>query len=401
MSLFLVAACGGGDDSDAADPGTATGAPAAAGVLGPVAKAAGEPVLIGLVSDGKSSIVDQSVEFAVGKATVGYLNEHRSGIAGRPIELVTCESLADPGKTADCANSLIEQDVAAVVIGGVASQESAWTPLHEAGVPTVFYSTGTPALLNDPENTFMFADPSFGTIGLPIETAKQAGVKKVTAVVIDVPAAKGLLEASAPAAYEKAGLDFELVAIAPGTADMTPQMQQIAADGGGVFILGNDSFCISAFNGLRAVGFTGPISAIAQCITDATRTAVPGDMLEGISVSATAPLGTDNPSTQLYNAVAATYGKDIDTSKIAGINTFMAVAGLQVAVEDLTGDITPATVIAAIKAMPAKELPAAGGLQFQCGGKAIPASPAACVSGGLITKLDGKGQPTTYEVGGS
>ncbi|MBL7499655.1 ABC transporter substrate-binding protein [Frankia sp. CNm7] len=400
-SLLLVSACGGGGSAAPGDGGEATSAVPAAEVLGPVAKATGEPVRIGLISDGKSAILDQSVEFEVGKAAARYLNEHRSGIAGRPIELVTCEAQSDPSKTSDCANSMIEQDVVAVVVGGVAAQEAAWTPLHDAGVPTVLYSTSTPTLLRDAENTFVLADSTFGTVGLPIELAKQAGVKKVTAVVIDVPAAKGVLEASAPAAYEKAGIDFEMVAVAPGTADMTPQMQQIAAGSGGVFILGNDSFCISALNGLRAVGFSGQISAIAQCITDATRTAVPGDMLKGISLAATAPLGTDNPSTQLYNAVAATYGKDIDTSKIAGINTFMAVAGLQAALEDLTGDVTPATVLAAIKAMQQKELPGGGGQRFQCGGKAVPASPAACVSGGLITELDDKGQPTTYEVAGA
>ncbi|MBL7629379.1 ABC transporter substrate-binding protein [Frankia sp. CN6] len=378
-----------------------TSAAPAADVLGPVAKASGAPVRIGLISDGKSSIIDQSVEFEVGEATVSYLNEHRSGIAGRPIELVTCEAQSDPAKTADCANEMVEQDVAAVVVGGVAAQEAAWTPLHDAGVPVVLYSTGTPALLADAKSTFTFADPAFGIIGFPLELAKKSGAKKVTAVVIDVPAAKGLLEASAPAAYEKAGIEFEMVAVAPGTADMTPQMQQIAAGGGEAFILGNDSFCISALNGLRAVGFTESISAVGQCITDATRTAVPGDTLKGIALAATAPLGTDNPSTRLFNAVAAAYGKGIDTSKIAGINTFMAVAGLQAAVAELTGDVTPQTVNAAIKSMKQTELPGSGGQQFQCGGKAVPASPAACVRGGLITTLDDKGQPTTYEVAGA
>ncbi|MBL7488520.1 ABC transporter substrate-binding protein [Frankia sp. AgB1.9] len=398
--LLLVSACGSGG-STGSPAGGATSAAPAANVLGPVAKAAGAPVKIGIISDGKSPIIDQSVEFDVAKATVGYLNEHRSGIAGRPIQLVTCEALSDPAKTADCANQMIEQNAVAVVVGGVAAQESAWTPLHDAGVPVVLYSASTPALLGDAKSTYVLADPNFGVIGLPLELAKKAGAKKVTAVVIDVPAAKGVLEASAPATFKKAGIDFKMVAIAPGTADMTPQMQPIAAGGGEVFILGNDSFCISALNGLKAVGFTGPISAIVQCITDATRTAVSGSVLKGINVAATAPLGTDNPSTTLFNTVSATYGKGIDTSKIAGLNTFMAVAGLQAGLAGLTGDVTPATVNAAIKAMKKTELPGSGGQQFQCGGTAVPASPASCVSGGLITTLDGKGQPTAYAVAGA
>ncbi|EFC82273.1 ABC transporter substrate-binding protein [Parafrankia sp. EUN1f] len=399
--LLLVAACGS-DSSDTAGGASGTGdATNATEVLGPVAKAAGEPVRIGLVSDGKAATVDQSVEIEAGKATVAYLNEHRSGIAGRPIELVTCASQADPGITADCANRMIEQDVAAVVIGGVAAQESAWTPLHDAGIPVILYSTSATALLADAKSTFSFADATFGTIGLPLKVAQKEGVKKVTAVVIDVPAAKGALEASAPAIYKKAGIEFELVAVPIGTADMTPQMQQIAKDDGEVFILGNDSFCISALNGLNAVGFTGPISAIAQCVTDSTRTAISGDQLKGISISAIAPVGTDNPSTRLYNAIAATYGKNIDTSKIAGINIFTAVAGLQTALEDLTGEVTPATIINALKTMPEKELPGSGGQKFQCGGKAASTAPASCVQGGLISTLDDKGYPTSYEVAGA
>ncbi|MDT3439192.1 ABC transporter substrate-binding protein [Pseudofrankia sp. BMG5.37] len=397
-SLLLVSACGGGSDAPG-DGGTNASATPATNALGPVAKATGASVKIGLISDGKSAIADQSVEIQVAKATASYLNEHRSGIGGRPIEMVTCESQADPSKTADCANQMIEQNAVAVVVGGVAAQEAAWTPLHDAGVPVVLYLASAPAIVQDTKSTFTLSDPTFEDIGLPITIAKKAGVKKVTAVVIDVPAAKGVLASAAPA-FDQAGLDFEMVAIAPGTADMTPQMQKIAADGGAVFILGNDSFCISALKGLQAVGFTGPISAIAQCITDATRTAIPGGQLKGISLAAAAPLGTDNPSTQLFNAVATTYGQGIDTSKIAGINTFMAVAGLQTAVADLKGDITPQTVAATIRTMPQKELPGSGGRRFQCGGKAVPALPAACVRGGLITTLDDKGRPTTYEVAG-
>jgi branched-chain amino acid transport system substrate-binding protein len=44
-------------------------------------------------------------------------------------------------------------------------------------------------------------------------------------------------------------------------------------------VIGSDSFCIAALNGLHTVGFTGPVTAIAQCITDATRKSVPGSVL--------------------------------------------------------------------------------------------------------------------------
>ena len=52
---------------------------------------------------------------------------------------------------------------------------------------------------------------------------------------------------------------------------MTSQMQQVVDSGAGVVhVIGNDAFCISAFNGLQAVGYDGEITTISQCITDTT-----------------------------------------------------------------------------------------------------------------------------------
>ena len=405
-ALLFVGACGGDDGGDGGDGGQQTG-PATAGgaaeLLGPAAPAQGEPVRIGLISEGKGALADQSIELDVADATVAYLNKHRSGIAGRPIELVVCEALGDPAKTTDCANRMVEEDVVAVVVGTVAAQEAFWRPLHDAGIPLMLYGTSHPLLLADDASTFSLGDPDFPIIDLPLQVAKEEGADKVTAIVIDVPAATAAPRNVAPGVFAREGIEFELVAIPPGTADMTPQMQQVVSgDPGLVFILGTDAFCISALNGLQAVGYTGRISAIAQCITDATRTAVPADMLEGITVAATAPIETDNPSSRLYHAVIDTYGTDgIDTSRPAGMGMFTVLAALQVATESISGDVMRESVIAAIRSMPETELPGGGGLRFRCNGKAAPGAPAACVRGGLVATLNGEGRVSAYEVAGS
>ncbi len=79
----------------------------------------------------------------------------------------------------------------------------------------------------------------------------------------------------------------------------------------------------------------------------------------------------------------------------------MTLGGLQTALEGISGDITPATVTATIKAMPESELPGAAGMKFRCNGKASAQAPAVCVRGGLSTTLDDKGQPTEFQVLGS
>ncbi|MBL7500570.1 ABC transporter substrate-binding protein [Frankia sp. CNm7] len=397
-SLAFVSACGG--DSD--EPSPAASSPAASGsILGPIAQATGEPVKIGVITDGASPTADHTNDNKIVEATTKYLNEHKSGIGGRPIEISLCETLGDPSKATDCGNELVEKDVSAVLIGTSGVVESAWKPLNDAKIPVMLYGSSDPGLLSSP-TTFTLGNPTFPTIQLPIQVAQDQGNKKVTTVVIDVPAALHSAQEVAPPLFEKAGIDYELVRVAPGTADMTPQMQQVAANGSDeVFIIGNDSFCISAMNGLKAVGFTGTISAISQCITDSTRTSVSGSTLKGMVISATAPIGPDSPSMRLYTEVAETYGKDVDLSFQDSMIMFIIMNGFQTATQGITGDITPESITATIKAMEETELPGAAGLKFRCNGKAIPEEQAVCVTGGLTTTLDDKGHPAEYKVLGN
>ncbi|OHV48825.1 ABC transporter substrate-binding protein [Pseudofrankia sp. BMG5.36] len=400
--LAFMSACGGGsDDAGAPATPTANGSAGAADPLGPVDKATGAPVKIGLIGEGATPVLDARPADQVAEATVKYLNEHKAGIGGRPIELTICETQGDPSKAADCGNQMIEKGVVAVLIGTSGVVDDAWKPLGEAKIPVMLYGSSDPALLSS-QTTFSLGNPTFPVIDLPIQVAKDEGNKKVTAIVIDVPAALHSAQEVAPPLFAKAGIGYDLIRVAPGTADMTPQMQQVVSNGSDeVFIIGNDSFCISAMNGLKAVGFTGTISAISQCVTDATRKSVPGATLKGMVVSATAPVGPDSPSMRLYQKVVDTYGTDIDTSVQDSMIAFMLTAGLQTALDGISGDITPATVTSTIKAMKETELPGGAGLKFRCNGKADPANPAVCVLGGLTTTLDDKGQPAAYKVLGN
>jgi branched-chain amino acid transport system substrate-binding protein len=397
-STLVVAACGEGGDDDTSSGGAADAEEA----LGPEAPASGEPVKVGLISDGASEASDMSIELDVAEATEAYLNERRSGIGGRPIDLVTCVSETDPAMATDCANQMVEEQVAAVVIGSSAVVESIWNPLHDAGVPMMFFAANDPALLQDSESTFVLTNATAPLIDVPISVAEDQGEDKVTVVVIDVPAALSVYDEVAPAAYEDAGIDLEVVPVPPGLPDMSSQMQEVVGDDPGVIqVLGNDTFCIGAFLGLQTAGFDGTVTAVSQCVTDATRESVPADVLEGMVVSATAPVGADDESTRLYDAVAQTYaGGEIDTSRITGMNMFITLTGFAAALEGIEGDVTPESVTAAIKAMPETELPGSGGLSFRCGGEAVEGAPSVCTRGSLVTTLDDEGQPSSYDTVG-
>jgi branched-chain amino acid transport system substrate-binding protein len=400
VAVLLAAVVAVGSGFMGASSGAVTRTGSSGGVLGTKDPAKGTPVKVGMISNGKTPTIDNSQETPVAQATAEWLNEYDNGVGGHPIELVVCNDGNEPTKATDCANQMIRERVVAVVIGQNGVAESSWRPLHDAGIPVFIYGSGNPSIVSDATSTFMIGNPRASLFSLPAGVAKKAKSKKVSAVIIDVPAATSFFKDTAPALFQKQGLDFELIAVPAGTADMTPQMQRLASGNpkGTAFVVGNDAFCIAAFNGLRTAGFEGTVSTIVQCLTDATRTAVPADFLKGMQISSFAPIGNPkDPSMKQYYAVLDKYGADdVDRSNTVGMAMFNAMAGFGVATEGVKGEVTPTSVIAAAKAMPWSVVPGTGGLHFRCNGKADPAQPAVCSNATNAATLDSTGKATKY-----
>jgi branched-chain amino acid transport system substrate-binding protein len=400
--LLAITACGGDDDaSDGSGGGDGNPELDVAGLLGPEDQATGDPVKIGMVSDGQSQAYDNTDELRAAKAAADYWNEHKGGIAGRPIQIETCETNSDPAKATDCANQLVEKDVVAVAVSQSAVTDSLWGPLHDAGIPSFFLqASGTPAMATDTESTYFVFNPLSSLMGLPISVAQNTSSDKIDFVLIDVPQAVTGFEQAGPPILGAQDIDYDLVKVPPGTADMTSQMQQVVSNGAGVVqVVGNDAFCIAAFQGLNAVGYTGKITTLAQCITDATKEAVP-DLLDGMYLQGSYALGAnDDPTYQLYLAVMQQYGDDVsDVENGTALGGYTAAASLFTAMAGVTGDITADSANAAIKAMPESDLPAGGGMTFQCGGSASPVLKPVCTNQFLQATLSAGGDATDYEV---
>lgn len=400
--LLAVAGCGdddsgsGGDDTD-----ETVESQEAQDLLGPDDVASGDPVRIGLISDGATDAFDNTDELRAGEATAEFYNQHRGGIGGRPIELVTCETGGTPDGGTDCANQMIEQDVLGVALSQSAVTGVVWETLHGAGVPTWLTQASGDELEVDEESTFVIFNPNATFFGLPAAVAEAEDVDKLAFVVIDVPQAVEIIEGDGGQLLTDAGFEYEVVRVPVGTADMTSQMQQVVSSGAGVVqIIGNDAFCIAAFQGLEAVAYDGSITAISQCITDATREALPGG-LEGVNVLSTLALGaTDDPTYQLYQAVMSEYGDEVtDIDNLTSMGGYAAVASLATALADIPADdLTRESAIATIRAMPESEYPGGGGAMYQCNSEAAPESPPVCTNQWLRTQLDADGQFTTYTV---
>jgi branched-chain amino acid transport system substrate-binding protein len=400
VAVLLLAATACGDDDDSASEDEGPSQENAAELLGPEDAASGEPVRIGMISDGQTPNFDNRDELRSAEATAEFWNEHRGGIGGRPIEVVTCETVADPATATDCGNQMVEQNVVAVGLSQSAVAESVWEPVHEAGIPMLLFQASGEALTSDDQSTFVMTNPLATLFGLPISAAESEGTDTIAFVNIDVPVALTSFESgAADSILGNAGLEHELIRVPPGTADMTAQMQQVVESGAGVVqVVGNDAFCIAAYQGLTAVGYDGAITSVSQCITDSTREALP-DGLEGISIIATQALGAeDDEAYQRYLAVMDAYGDEVqDVENSTAMGAYTTMASLFTALQGIEGDVTPETAIQAIKAMPEADFPGAAGLKFRCGGSAFPSQPAVCSNQSLRAVLDAEGNPASYE----
>jgi branched-chain amino acid transport system substrate-binding protein len=316
------------------------------------------------------------------------------------MELVTCIAANDPAKEADCANQMISEGVVAVVEGSSGTLATSWKILHDAGIPFINHSTTDEPVLEDAESTFILYDPLAQTVTLPTEVAKAEKAKKISVIVVNVPAATTIYETAADV-FKKAGTKLDVIPVDLGVSDMSNQAQQVVSDNpdGVVSIVGHDAFCIPALNGLSAVGFEGTKTTISFCITDAMREAVPPEVIEGMRFGSEAPVGAKklDKSMKEYQKVLKKYApEEVDPEDMTAITVFQSFGALALGTKTLTGEVTPESVNEAMRNMDNEVLPASGGRIFRCNGKASAFGPSICSRSTVVAVLDSTGNPKKY-----
>jgi branched-chain amino acid transport system substrate-binding protein len=389
--VFGAAAC----SSDSNSSGT-TDSTVSADVLGTPNAASGEAVKVGFISDGRTPSLDNSHMKPAAEATASYINDYMAGIAGRPIQLVACETSGDPGKATDCANQMVQEDVAMVVMPETQQPGAVHTVIAANNIPLFVYGVADKAITEDPNSSFMIVSQTAGLAELPIAVAKENNIDNVTVFVVDVPAATVFYDPGTYGAsqFSDAGITLNEIKVPLASADLTQQINQVLKNGNTVLqIVGDPATCIAAINGAKTNGFTGPITILNGCGTAAVKEAV-GANMEGVIMASPTPLGDDtNSGIQLWNAILAKYDPSFGDSSL-GLTTFITMYSMRQALETISAsDITPATVISTTKAAPEQPLVTGDGLDFRCNGKAAPETPAVCTRGALRVAFDAQGDP--------
>lgn len=362
-------------------------------ILGEPSPATGEEVKVGFISDGQSDAIDNSSETPAAEAAAAYANDYLGGAGGRVIDLVTCDTGQTPAGAQDCVAELISAGVVVIVNGVSGQTETINAEANEAGIPFIQNGGISQEAFGSPL-THIMTNGLAALVG-PAAVASEEGLATAGIIVIDVPAASGPIGAAAPLFYGNVGVAVEIVAIAPGTPDMTPQVQAAISNGVEQFaIIGDEPFCTSAISAIQLLGFGGPVVIIRTCIGE---TSVAEVDMEGLLLIGLTSDDPNDPEVALFAAVMAEYAPDELTDSIAQAG-YGAVLGFARAVADHPeGEMTPESVQEAIVAMDPAPLPLGpNGATFQCNRTAITIAPAICSAASAITALNSEGESTGY-----
>ncbi|MFD9502988.1 ABC transporter substrate-binding protein [Streptomyces sp. NPDC060035] len=384
VAALLLAGCGQENDTDT-KAGTDT--PAALSSAFPGKKAGGTPVKIGLITNEGGAGISQPETREAAEAARRYANDNLGGIAGRPIEYVICKTKEEPATARDCANRMVEQKVAAVVLTSSGLGDSMVPIVTQAGIP---WTTALATSGAEGTSTLSYS----WTGGFPAsmtamaEYAKKQDYKKVVTFVIDVPSAVGGAQSIGKPVFDKAGIDLRIVKIAAGTPDASPQVSaalQNAPDA--VAIIGESTVCTSVLQAMATLGGSIPRMILQPCTAPAVVDAV-GTGLDGAQVFSSFDVASNHAEAQLYRAVMTRYSPDTPNGGYAAIG-YQGALGLVRALEGLSGEVTPKTVAKALDSAKGVALPAGHGTTFTCDSKAVPDLKAACSAKEVTATLNG------------
>jgi branched-chain amino acid transport system substrate-binding protein len=404
LTLAGAAACSSSSTTSAGGGASSTATPAASGsasasstgsasaALAPFLqgkKATGTAVKIGLINNEGSSAVAEPTTGDAAVAAADYANDELGGIAGHTIQVDRCSENEDTASATACANKMVQDNVAAVVIGTTGFGNTMVPIITKAGIPYVSATGSSSAELTTP-GTFMWTGGFPADLGGMAKYAASQGIKKVTAYVINTPSAIEGAQAVGAPLFKAAGVGFTIEPVPFGVADATPQVTAgLAGKPGGAAIVADAGTCTSILKALTTVSPGLPTMGNTSCLNTSTLTAL-GSAMNGVRIMGRSDTQSDDPEAQLYRYVFAKYYPD-DSPSGDAVTGYQGMLGLVRALSTLTGDPTPATITAAIKAATNVPVPAGAGLTFTCNGKAMAGLTSNCSAGDVVlTVQNGK-----------
>jgi branched-chain amino acid transport system substrate-binding protein len=347
VATLLLAACGGGSSKSGSPAGTGSTAAAPSGSAFTGTAAAGDPIKVMTIAavnyNGPSYANITTTATLAGK----WFNAH-GGIAGRPVQVITCDEQGDANKLAACGRQAVAEKVVAVIGSFTLNGESIIPILTAANISwfgiccAVVASELTSPIVQQ-------IGSGLSLTGGEVVKAVQDGCKKIALMTADAGATTQFTITLVKNALKSVnGPALAQTVLVPLTAqDYSPQVAQ-ATNGTDCIIDGlsettNPPF-LTAFASSggtqRLYGAQGNLDAkVARPFAQATE----GDVVVGSYSDISLPAWDDyRAAIKQYNAPT-----DQDYNSLGGLGTWAGYVVFKQIVEKMTGTIDAPTFLAA------------------------------------------------------
>jgi branched-chain amino acid transport system substrate-binding protein len=355
--------------------------------------AAGEPLLIGVTAPANSPIFDASEMLETVAVAADYVNNELGGIAGRPIELVSCETDNSPESVLSCASDLIGAAPVLVIHGPDYAGAAATETYAAADMPLIGGAAFIPQEFTAP-NRVLFQGWSASLFpGMAYFAATELDAENIVAIGFDDPQNQAILAAFMNPVMQRLGLpDLQYVGTPPTSPDFTTTLATaVSADPDAILAFGLP--CEPIVQAYRATGTDIPLVLPDNC-TDPSMLSALGDAAEGVYFVGqldSPTLSPDDPETQTYQQAVDAYGDGDVRETSIGLAGFASVLNIHDVLDSYDPDaITSEAVLAEFQAIEAGPNSLIDG-DFNCATPPLPAFSALCnVSAWFATVQDGQ-----------
>lgn len=292
----------------------------------PAVPCEGEPVVVGVISTVEGTAATPNVQAGVEAAERAV---NHGCLAGRPLEVVSCDDHGDPNQAADCGREIVDSGAVALVAGGYNGVTvGSYEPIvQEAGIPSVGNIASDPSELMQP-TSFPFY-PGLTRIVASASIVRATGAETVSFVMPDEPGVQALVP-TFRGTIEGAGLTVSRFVFVPLDATDLAQYVSQAAEADAVMIF-TDTKAGGFLHGLLSAGITPADKPILAPALSQDEIDELGDQVDGLYMSAqTVPLSeTSNEGVAAYLAEADAAGvTDLGLDGLSAWRTLHVVADI-------------------------------------------------------------------------
>lgn len=308
------------------------------------------------------------------KGAVDYINNELGGIGGRPLQLVVCPTDGTPEKGVSCANSLVRQNVVAVLDGTSYSASAALPILQSAGIPLIGAGAQTGEVNQDAKGVYYIGVPLQAFAIGQLQSFAQQRLNSAALTLAGTTPGRDYVESFVEPVAQQLGMQFTPVFYPPDNPNFSVVAQTIVARNpaiGGAIDLHDEQACISLIESLRSAGFDSPIymGFCTQFLDELSNTA-------GIQISSTVWLpraakyadGQTQQELKIAQAAVEAAAKDPSSVGWASYETFSQLVTFTNVLETIKSDITTDTVRTTFENL--RDFPRFLGPEITCGGEA-------------------------------